>query len=247
MMIMLCVGCQLAMLALLSQAGQAATGQAVLGGAPLWHPQALAGFVGVSGAYDLEGLAQHLHRRGLYKNLLDTIMSIDGQVRAQLQVISMPMLGLLSCAHGFTSAPHMSMLDWLSSVLCNIYAVSAPAGLQVAYDLLSPLHAARNPPPNIAAFLPPALLLHGTADKSVPVSSSLLLCDALQAAGAAARVHLLPGKTHTDLLLEDALGGGRDILTDSILEVITGQEHCSNYRSMCPQPLVKLAGMICPF
>lgn len=56
-------------------------GEAVLGGAPLWHPQELAGFVGVSGAYDLEGLAAHLHRRGLYKNLLDTIMSIDGKVR----------------------------------------------------------------------------------------------------------------------------------------------------------------------
>src|SRR5512147_821461 len=70
--LLLCTGCQLAMLALLSQAGQAATGQAVLAGAPLWHPQALAGFVGVSGAYDLEGLAQHLHKRGLYKNLLDT-------------------------------------------------------------------------------------------------------------------------------------------------------------------------------
>lgn len=79
--LLLSTGCQLAMLALLSQASQAATGQAVLAGAPLWHPQALAGFVGVSGAYDLEGLAQHLHKRGLYKNLLDTIMSIDGQVR----------------------------------------------------------------------------------------------------------------------------------------------------------------------
>jgi len=34
---------------------QAAAGEAVLGGAPVWHPQALAGFVGVSGAYDLGG------------------------------------------------------------------------------------------------------------------------------------------------------------------------------------------------
>lgn len=119
--------------------------------------------------------------------------------------------------------------------------------LQVAYDLLSPLHAARDLPPNIAAFLPPSLLLHGTADKSVPVSSSLLLADALQAAGATARVHLLPGKTHTDLLLEDAMAGGRDVLTDSILEVITGQERTSNYPCMCPKPLVRLAGWICPF
>lgn len=189
-------GGQLAMLALLSQAAQAATGQAVLGGAPLWHPSCLSGFVGVSGAYDLEGLAAHLHRRGLYKNLLDTIMSIDGQV---------------------------------------------------AYELLSPLHAARNPPPNLAAFMPPVLLMHGTTDKSVPVASSLLLSDALTAAGVESSVQLLPGKTHTDLLLEDALGGGRDVLSDSILACITGREDVSDHPSMCPKLLVRLAGCVCPF
>lgn len=32
------------------------------------------------GAYDLEGLAEHLHRRGLYKTLLDSIMTLDGRV-----------------------------------------------------------------------------------------------------------------------------------------------------------------------
>lgn len=36
------------------------------------------------GAYDLEGLAEHLHRRGLYKNLLDSVMTLDGQVSQQL-------------------------------------------------------------------------------------------------------------------------------------------------------------------
>jgi len=41
-------GGQLAMLALLNQAAQAATGEAVWGGAPVWHPQGLVGFVGVS-------------------------------------------------------------------------------------------------------------------------------------------------------------------------------------------------------
>lgn len=30
---------------------------------------------GVSGAYDLEGLREHLHQRGLYKNLFTQIMS----------------------------------------------------------------------------------------------------------------------------------------------------------------------------
>lgn len=61
------------------------------------------------------------------------------------------------------------------------------------------------------------------------------------------QVHLLPGKTHTDLLLEDALGGGRDVLTDSILGCITGQQHVSNHPSMCPRLLVNLAGRVCPF
>lgn len=61
------------------------------------------------------------------------------------------------------------------------------------------------------------------------------------------QVHLLPGKTHTDLLLEDALGGGRDVLTDSILQCITGQQQCSNHPSMCPRLLVSLASKVCPF
>lgn len=34
----------------------------------------------LGGAYDLEGLAEHLHRRGLYKNLLDSVMTLDGRV-----------------------------------------------------------------------------------------------------------------------------------------------------------------------
>eukprot|EP00879_Flechtneria_rotunda_P030524 GHRR01033164.1.p1 GENE.GHRR01033164.1~~GHRR01033164.1.p1 ORF type:complete len:284 (+),score=90.91 GHRR01033164.1:367-1218(+) len=189
-------GGQLALLALLNQAAQAATGQAVLGGAPLWHPQELAGFVGVSGAYDLEGLAEHLHRRGMYKDLLDTIVTINGKV---------------------------------------------------SYQLLSPLHAARNPPDNLAQFLPSTLLMHGTADKTVPVASSLLMNDAMNALGAESDVQLLPGKTHTDLLLEDALAGGEDVLTDSILSCIFGPQQPSNYTSMCPKFLVRLAGIVCPF
>jgi prenylcysteine alpha-carboxyl methylesterase len=50
----------------------------------VWHPLLVKAFVGISGAYDLEGLAQHLHQRGLYRDLLDTIMSIDGEVGGAL-------------------------------------------------------------------------------------------------------------------------------------------------------------------
>jgi prenylcysteine alpha-carboxyl methylesterase len=95
--------------------------------------------------------------------------------------------------------------------------------------------------------MPPVLLLHGTADKTVPPASSLLMADALQAAGVDARLQLLAGKTHTDLLLEDALAGGRDVLTDSILELVSGQATRSHYPCMCPRTLVRLASWVCPF
>lgn len=62
------------------QAQQTAMGAAVQGAAPVWHPLAVKAFVGVSGAYDLPALAEHLHRRGLYRNLLHTIMTVDGRV-----------------------------------------------------------------------------------------------------------------------------------------------------------------------
>jgi prenylcysteine alpha-carboxyl methylesterase len=76
-------GGQLALRALLAQASQIVLGRPEPGAAPAWHPHALAGAVGVSGAYDLEGLAAHLHARGLYRSLLDAIMQIDGQVGCQ--------------------------------------------------------------------------------------------------------------------------------------------------------------------
>lgn len=135
----------------------------------------------------------------------------------------------------------------LPLLLCAFLLPLLPLCGQVAYELLSPLHAARCPVPGLAHFLPPLLLMHGTADKSVPVASSLLLHDALQAAGADSRLLLLPRKTHTDLLLEDALAGGRDVLTDTILACITGAEQASDHASMCPRGLVRLAGMVCPF
>ncbi|KXZ54252.1 hypothetical protein GPECTOR_5g342 [Gonium pectorale] len=74
-------GGHLAGLALLRQAEQAALGSPALGAYPAWSPSCLRSFVGVSGAYDLEHLAEHLHRRGLYKNLLERIMSLEDDNR----------------------------------------------------------------------------------------------------------------------------------------------------------------------
>lgn len=94
--------------------------------------------------HTIAAIAHGLHpdptplRRGLYHNLLDTIMSVEGSV---------------------------------------------------AYDVLSPLAAARaleKADPGVSRFMPPVLLLHGTKDKSVPHAGSVLMHEALKHLGVGA-------------------------------------------------------------
>ncbi|KIY98400.1 hypothetical protein MNEG_9559 [Monoraphidium neglectum] len=120
----------------------------------------------------------------------------------------------------------------------------------VAYDVLSPLAAARalaKDDPGVARFCPPALLLHGTADKSVPAAGSVLMHEALAKLGVPSSYRLFEGKTHTDFLLEDAFRGGKDQLTDSILQLVTGAPQEGRHACMCPRLLVWLASRVCPF
>jgi len=189
-------GGQLGALALFRQAEQAATGRPVLGASPVWSPSDVRAFVGVSGAYDLEGLAEHLHRRGLYKNLFEQIMSING----------LP-----------------------------------------ALHQLSPLAAARSWAPGTGRFLPSVVLVHGTNDKSVPHSGTLQLHEALQAAQVSSTCVMIEGKGHTAFLLEDPMRGGRDLLMDLILSVVTGREESHLYSWLCPSVLCSAAGWVCPF
>ncbi|GIL62887.1 hypothetical protein Vafri_17095 [Volvox africanus] len=134
-----------------------------------------------------------------------------------------------------------------------------------AYDALSPLQAAKRLSPDAAAMLPDVLLIHGTADKTVPAEGSVELSKALQSAGAPrCRYLLVPGKTHTAFLLEDPMRGGRDLLTDEILRAASmfkegdieagrGQAMTVDsggvrlYRSLCPGFLCDLAARVCPF
>jgi dipeptidyl aminopeptidase/acylaminoacyl peptidase len=55
-----------------------------------------------------------------------------------------------------------------------------------AYEVLSPLHAARCANDNLHRYMPSCLLMHGTVDNSVPFASTLLMNDALQEAGVSA-------------------------------------------------------------
>ena len=109
---------------------QAATAATVLGASPRWDPRRVRAFCGVSGAYNLFALADHLHRRGLYRHMFEAIHSLAGR----------PMLRELSPT----------------------------------------LFARHRLAPAAAAACPPMLILHGTADKSVPVEIAVEFVAALQ-------------------------------------------------------------------
>jgi prenylcysteine alpha-carboxyl methylesterase len=68
-------GVHLTLLALLAQSRRHFEGGFPLCSVPSWNPARLVGYIGVSGAFNVETLADHLHHRGLYRRLFSTIMS----------------------------------------------------------------------------------------------------------------------------------------------------------------------------
>lgn len=88
-----------------SQEEQLGTLGRLPGALPRWNPKALKGIIGVSGVYNCYGLADHLHRRGLYRTLFDRIMSINGKTQLKLLsptycvTVRLPASQILTCLH----------------------------------------------------------------------------------------------------------------------------------------------------
>lgn len=190
-------GGHLTSLAVLAQAMQASNGGAALGASPSWDLSRLRGYVGVSGAYDLVTLADHLHRRGLYQNMFGAIMA-------------------------------------------------GPEGTPML-DKLSPSEVAARLSKEAATLVPPVLLLHGTADRSVPITNAEGYYQALVKAGVAAQMKSYVGKTHTQPIVEDPMRGGQDKLMDEVLSLIRGEECINRQFPMLPNVLIDAATFVCPF
>ncbi|KAI4346802.1 hypothetical protein L6164_007670 [Bauhinia variegata] len=104
-------------------------------------------------------------------------------------------------------------------------------------------------------LLPPVILFHGNADRSIPSDSSKRFADALKKMGLRTELILYDGKTHTDLFIHDPLRGGKDDLFDHIVALV----HCDDREALAkdatapprrrrvPEFLLKLAGEISPF
>ncbi|RWR85601.1 putative isoprenylcysteine alpha-carbonyl methylesterase ICMEL1 isoform X1 [Cinnamomum micranthum f. kanehirae] len=99
------------------------------------------------------------------------------------------------------------------------------------------------------------ILLHGTADYSIPSNASKTFADVLQRVGARVKLILYEGKTHTDLFLQDPLRGDTDELLRDILAVIHAgdivtlakDEVAPSSRRLVPELMLKMARKISPF
>mmetsp|Transcript_34869 Transcript_34869/g.64920 ORF Transcript_34869/g.64920 Transcript_34869/m.64920 type:complete len:272 (+) Transcript_34869:1-816(+) len=120
-----------------------------------------------------------------------------------------------------------------------------------------------------AKQLPPALLVHGTADSSVPSRSASDFAAALQTAGAEVNIKLYAGKSHTDPILEDPMAGN-DPLIEELSQLVRSTEPSKAIKLICegcaklgkdveldaaipqgrrmmPLPVLQLARIINPF
>ncbi|XP_076893208.1 putative isoprenylcysteine alpha-carbonyl methylesterase ICMEL2 [Bidens hawaiensis] len=108
---------------------------------------------------------------------------------------------------------------------------------------------------NAFSILPRIILFHGTKDFTIPPLASTTFVEALKQAGVSADLILYKGKTHTDLFVQDPLRGGKDELFDYIVNYIHAGDanalakvaNAPARKRLCPEPLLKLAGMVSPF
>ncbi|XP_076919335.1 putative isoprenylcysteine alpha-carbonyl methylesterase ICMEL2 [Bidens hawaiensis] len=108
---------------------------------------------------------------------------------------------------------------------------------------------------NAVTFLPHIVLFHGSEDFSIPPDSSITFVDTLKRVGARAKLIVYHGKTHTDLFIQDPLSGGKEELFDYIVaylhagdaEALANDAMAPPRKRLCPEPLVKLAGLVSPF
>ena len=105
---------------------------------------------------------------------------------------------------------------------------------------------------------PRTLLLHGSADRTVPSRESIQMSSRLGECGVHASCKVYPGGTHTSLLLEGPFAGGEDVVLEDVASFVLGGQglDLSGERSrrqrmmpMIPFPKIvgTLASVICPF
>jgi len=225
-------GAQIAGLALIKQAMKSCGRKVRHGASPPWDPLQIKGFVGVSGAYDLQELQKHLHGRGMYESLFRDIFTLDGRVAykdlspsyAVLELTSeewrvLPPMLLLHGTHDRTVPPHIAQKFFRA--------------LKVS--------------PGAIVLLSPGTLLESSATLNI-YSQETLTANIVdqKSGGRLVELKLLEGKTHTSPIVEDPLCG-KDTMLDEILSSIQGEEVRCFAFPMVPRFLARIAGSLSPF
>ena len=97
------------------------------------------------------------------------------------------------------------------------------------------------------------LLLHGSADQTVPVRESMRMTAALQQRKVPVECKVYPEETHTSLFIEGPMAGLRDIVVEDVLAFIAPGQYNDAALDLWPliplfpRTVCALAGVICPF
>ena len=123
--------------------------------------------------------------------------------------------------------------------------MSSPQGLIVEH------HAARVLP-SLADAMPRIVLIHGTADRSIPAEAAVSFNEVLEDVGASVTLKLLEGKTHVDPIVLDPIRGGRDVCVEELIGLAKGAKEKAAYITLSRRPLwfpflVDFASSLCPF
>ncbi|RHY96834.1 hypothetical protein DYB35_003076 [Aphanomyces astaci] len=122
-----------------------------------------------------------------------------------------------------------SFAAWQPSRLRNFIGISGPYNIHESMEVFHAHGLDRQVfaaimdhnvlPKATAALFPSMHLFHGTADRTVPWTSSQSFVDALVGVGIDAHIKFYTGKTHTDPIIEDPIQGDDPLLSD-ILAII---------------------------
>lgn len=103
-----------------------------------------------------------------------------------------------------------------------------------------------------AQRIPRIHLLHGTADKSVPVSSTVRFAELLRAAGVEVETDLRKGVAHSEIVVEGPMRG-EEFQVEPLLPFLFGNEGpkrlkaMPELRPMYPREIIAVASRIMPF
>ena len=212
-----------------------------------WKTSQLAGFIGISGPYDLIAMAPHIHKRGLSTSVMHSIF--------KLPVIDIETDDdILFDASSLPPSSFMEAPDYAETAR---RLVSCSPTRLIQRMKTRPMQAA-----SLAAQLPRITMLHGTADATCPHFLAVEFRDAVLSAcpDHYCELRLYEGKTHTSPILEDPISG-YDPLVSDILEVIRGhtlensadgvplyrRNSLASQTALAPKWCVSLARAISPF